>query len=199
MCSKECLRALLIALYLIHVILGLVSRPLSGWGVRSGSEEVVRALLRGAEAVTSPGVVRKADPNKGMQGETAGFLQFPLLLAVASNKAAIAAVLLRAGASCEATLAMGENDFVSLLGLAKRRRDYDTMQVLAADPTCVRVDENLESGGWENSQLSEGGYDKLQLEGGDRVGRKNTAADPPDDVPSVQEARRRGALENDEL
>jgi hypothetical protein len=72
-------------------------------------------------------------------------MQAPLLLAVARGHSGIAGLLLQAGAHCNivvATPSSKPNSGETLVEVARRKRDYDMLQVLtsfdACDPDVVR-------------------------------------------------------------
>jgi ankyrin repeat protein len=78
-----------------------------------------------------------ADPNLS-DGSTA-YTQSPLLFAVVKGRAEVASLLLTAGAYCGVTILLRSKTSeapLSLLDLARRRRDYDLLQVLASHPNC---------------------------------------------------------------
>lgn len=75
-----------------------------------------------------------ADPNLG----GAAAMQSPLLFAVVRGQAEIAGLLLRAGAGCNVLLQRSSRDTTTetLVEFAKRRRDFDMLQVLGRSDAC---------------------------------------------------------------
>jgi ankyrin repeat protein len=114
------------------------------------SVAVVRSLLFGPVADSSLTVtvtVTVADPN--LSDGSASFTQSPLLFAVVKGRVEVASLLLAAGADCGVTILMRSKtppplsgsasfseDLLSLLDVARRKRDYDLMQLLASHPNC---------------------------------------------------------------
>ena len=82
-----------------------------------------------------------ADVNKGT---TNGIMQSPLLYAVVKSKSEIAKILLDSGSYCNIIIATNPNNLngETLLDYAKRKRDYDMIQVLTnytqCDPDNIR-------------------------------------------------------------
>eukprot|EP01041_Mallomonas_annulata_P000155 gene155-259_t len=117
--------------------------------IETGNVDVVRTLLEGVG--TSSNAKRRhvegqgegaADPDKGVVG--AGLSQSPLLLATVRRKPMIVRALLDAGANCGVEIGVGgsTDTMMTLLDIAKRNRDFDTMQILASHPACtVKVEE----------------------------------------------------------
>ena len=75
-----------------------------------------------------------ADPNVGGTGA----MQSPLLFAVVRGQAEIAGLLLRAGASCNVLIqrSSGDDSTETLVEFARRRRDFDMLQVLSRSDAC---------------------------------------------------------------
>jgi len=76
-----------------------------------------------------------ADPNLGARGGPQTW-QSPLLFAVATGgNAATARLLLGAGANC-AVVVGSRRDPLTLVELARRKRDFDTLQLLTSTEGC---------------------------------------------------------------
>jgi ankyrin repeat protein len=103
--------------------------------------KVVTALLTNHKDEISH-TANLADVNKGT---TNGIMQSPLLFSVVKGKNEIAKILLDSGAYCNIIIATNPNnvnDGETLLEFAKRKRDYDMIQVLTnytqCDPQIIR-------------------------------------------------------------
>lgn len=85
-----------------------------------------------------------ADPNKGVSGTAPGIFQQPLLLTVvrgSRTSASIVKLLLEAGANCDITVAIATTAtssyvYETLIEISRRKRDFDTLQILSNHKSC---------------------------------------------------------------
>lgn len=112
------------------------------------TETVIKSLLFGPLSAlrdSAPISVILADPN--LSDGSSGYTQSPLLFAVMKGRANVASLLLTAGAHCGVTIFVKTKSSeapLSLLDLARRKRDYDVLQVLASHPNCSFASEDRE-------------------------------------------------------
>jgi len=107
------------------------------------SELLITSNLLNDDDLEKKKINKAADPNQG--AETKG-LQIPLLTAVLKGYASIAKILLDNGAYCSIIIGKNSNnhfnDGETLIDIAKRKRDYDMLQILSSysicDPELIR-------------------------------------------------------------
>jgi ankyrin repeat protein len=111
-----------------------------------GTVEVARSLLFGPNSPSSAAVkLANPDPPPSTESSTTSLTQSPLLFAVVRGRADVADLLLTAGARCDLTIMRQQSKSLvalSLLDIARQRRDYDTMQVLSSHQDCITPAED---------------------------------------------------------